>query len=240
VPNVIKGSNEEKEAINIFENQTDVIKAKKSVFTQNNVVLNINKSEEDLLAEMHSKHRYNIRYAEKKGVKVYRGKTNEDFEIFYKLLEETGKRQNFLNHPKDYYKKILELMQPKGIAHLLIAKYNEEALASWFVFTYKNVLYYPYGGSTNKHRNIQASNLLGWEAIKLGKKNGCTLFDMWGACKDLNDTNDPEWGFTNFKMKFGGEFVEYMDSYELVLNKKVYQLFELAYPKVIKLLKKLR
>lgn len=240
VPHVIRGSKEEKEALDIFDSQRNIVKAKKSIFTQNNVVMDISKDETELLANMHQKHRYNIKYALKNGVEVYEDTSENGFEIFYKLIEETGRRQKFLNHPKSYYKEILGLMGSKGIAHLLIAKHQNEPLAAWMLFTYNNVLYYPYGGSTNKNRNLQASNLIGWEAIKLGKANGCNIFDMWGACKDINDTTDPEWGFTNFKLKFGGAYVKYMDSYDLVLNKPIYQAFEVAYPKIIKLLKKLR
>jgi len=52
------------------------------------------------------------------------------------------------------------------------------------------------------------------------------LFDMWGA---TNNEKDPWWGFTRFKLGYGGELVKYVDSYDLVLNKPVYYLFNLAY-----------
>jgi lipid II:glycine glycyltransferase (peptidoglycan interpeptide bridge formation enzyme) len=96
------------------------------------------------------------------------------------------------------------------------------------LYVYDGVLYYPYGGSSDQHRNVFASNLVAWETIQLGKRLGCTSFDMWGAAKDPTDTKDPWWGFTNFKLKFGGYLVEHLDSYDLIINPPFYYLFNLA------------
>lgn len=238
VPNVLKNSEEEEKFLmDLEKSKLNIKKSTKNTFTKNNVLLDLKPSEEDLLSNMHSKHRYNIRLAEKRGVLIRYARTEKDFNIFMELLEETAKRQNFLIHPRKYYKTLWELFAPRQMAEILIAEYAEEVLATWMLFVYENTLYYPYGGSTSKHRNVFASNLIGWEAIKYGKKRGCELFDMWGACKDLDNTKDPEWGFTNFKLKFGGKYVEYTDSYDLILNKALYYGFSISYPKAIAFLK---
>jgi lipid II:glycine glycyltransferase (peptidoglycan interpeptide bridge formation enzyme) len=177
---------------------------------------------------MHSKHRYNLGLAQRKGVSVKRAETLEDFEVFYKLLADTAVRQKYYIHPKSYYQKIWEILHPAGICHILTASYENEALASWMLFTYDGVLYYPYGGSSEKNKNVFASTLVAWEAIKLGKEKGCEVFDMWGAAEDPENTKDPWYGFTNFKLKFGGEFVEYINSYDFVVNKILYNFFNLA------------
>jgi len=96
------------------------------------------------------------------------------------------------------------------------------------LFSHNGVFYYPYGGSSDRLQNLFPSNLLGWEAIKLGKELGCHTFDMWGAANDPNDQSDPWWGFTNFKLKFGGQLVSFMDSYDFVVNDKIYKMFNLA------------
>ncbi len=238
-PYVIKDAEEEKVCVKLIESkQPKLIKSPKNTFTKNNIILDLKPTEEELLTNMHQKHRYNIRYAEKHGVKIRYAQTKKDYEIFFKLLQETAQRQHFLIHPHKYYKTIWELFAPRQMCEILIAELDGEPLASWMLFVYDNVLYYPYGASTEKHKNLFASNLLGWEAIKYGKKRGCEVFDMWGACKDLNNESDPEWGFTNFKLKFGGKYITYMDSYDYVLNPTIYKLFTFAYPKVIKILKK--
>jgi lipid II:glycine glycyltransferase (peptidoglycan interpeptide bridge formation enzyme) len=237
VPYVLAGSNEESSAIKFFEDKEGVERSAKSTFTQHNIILDISKSEDELMAGMHKKHRYNTRYAQKKGVTVRKAETDADFDIFLELQRETASNQKFLVHPDDYYRKIWEVFGAKSMVHLLIAEHEGDALAAWLFFVYERVLYYPYGGSSTKKRNLFASNLISWEGIKLGKSLGCDLFDMWGACADPNDESDPDWGFTNFKIRFGGEHVKYMDSYELVLNETLNTLFNFAYPKVLKLLK---
>ena len=232
-----KGSEEAKKITQLFDNHPKVSLAKKNTFTKNNVLLDITPTTIALLQNMHKKHRYNIRYAQRKGVTVRQGTTKKDFELFYKLHRDTAIRQNFLVHPKSYYKKVFDTLVKYNMVFLMIAEYKNELLSSWMLFKSGDTLYYPYGGSSNTHKNLQASTLLGWESIKHGKNLGCTTFDMWGACKDINDKNDPEWGFTNFKLRYGGEYIEYMNSYDLILNKSIYEFFSFTYPKALKILR---
>lgn len=240
VPNMLKGSTEEKKfKAQLLENPRIKV-SPKNTFTRNNVLLDLKPSEEELLANMHKKHRYNIRLAEKKGVTTRFARTEKDFNIFMDLMKQTSERQGFLIHPTKYYKTIWELFAPRQLAEIIIAEYKGKPLAAWMLFVNEKTLYYPYGGSSNEHRNLFASNVVGWEAIKYGKKRECEIFDMWGACKDINDEKDPEWGFTNFKLKFGGEYVEYTESHDLILNKPLYYIFNFAYPKAIKILKTLK
>lgn len=238
VPNVIKDSPEAKNAETVFQDRC--IKSPKETFATSTVILDLDKTEEELLKNLHSKHRYNMKLAQKNGVIIEQAKSRADFETFFDLLYATSLRQKYYIHPKHYYQKIWEILAPKGMCHILSAKYQGQALASWMLFSHSNVLYYPYGGSSDKLQNLFPSNLLGWEAIKFGKELGCTSFDMWGACKDLNDQTDPWWGFTNFKLKFGGELVEFMDSYDFVINRKVYKMFNLANNLRWKILKLIR
>jgi len=225
VPNVLKGSDEEKIALALFK---DCIKSPRDQFAKFNVLLDTTQTEAELLEKMHHKHRYNLKYAEKKGVTVKEAENAKDFDTFFDLYAATAVRQKYYIHPKRYYQTIWEKLYPNGIAKILTAYYENEPLASWLFFVYDNVLYYPYGGSSEKFRNLNASTLVAWEGIKLGKKNNCKTFDMWGASKNPNDTTDPWYGFTNFKLKFGGTYVEYTDSYDFVLNKVAYDLFNTA------------
>jgi len=64
--------------------------------------------------------------------------------------------------------------------------------------------------------------------LLLGKRLGCTSFDMWGASVDLNDASDEYYGFSIFKSKFGARHVVYIDSYDMVINENLYKFFNLA------------
>ncbi len=226
VPNVIKGSDEFVKAEEIFKQHC--VRSPRDTFAKANVLLDLAKSEDELLADMHKKHRYNIGLAQRNGVAVKEAADQADFDVFYDLLKSAADRQKYYVRPKSYYQIIWNELSPKKMAHILTTEHNGNPLSSWMLFRHENTLYYPYGGSSERHKNLFASNLIGWEAIKLGKRLGCSVFDMWGAATDPNDKKDPYHGFTNFKLKFGGKHVVYIDSYDLVVNKQIYDLFNAA------------
>jgi len=202
--------------------------------------MDLTENSEEILKNMHKKHRYNIRYAAKKGIVVREGKSEQDFETFYEILRECAERQKYFIHSKSYYKNIWEMFGKENKAHILIAEHEGEPLSSWFLFNHDGIIYYPYGGSLTKKTNLQHSSAIGWASIELGKKLGCEMFDMWGALEDLTKTSDPWFGFTQFKMRFGGQHVTYIDSYDLVIDKPMYKLFNSANSlrwKILKLLK---
>ncbi len=199
------------------------------LFTKFTFQLDLTKSEEELLKNMHSKTRYNIRIAEKHGVKIVEDNSEKAFKEYLRLTEETTRRQGFYAHTQSYHRlmwKNLSLgknTKDKLSAHLFLAKYKTEVLAAWMLFMFKDTLYYPYGASSIKHREAMASNLMMWEAIKFGKKMGLKKFDMWGALGQEPDKSDPWYGFHRFKQGYGPELVEFVGSYDLIINPLLYQ-----------------
>ena len=191
-------------------------------------ILDLTKTEDELIKSFHSKTRYNIRLAEKKGVIVKEMSNDEGFKIFSKLYFETCKRQKYFGHTPKYHKIIWDSLK-KDIAHILIAFYNDAPLAAYELFYFNNTLYYPYGGTSLEYRNLMASNLLMWEAIKLGKKLGAEKFDMWGALGPNYDPTDPWSGFARFKEGYGTKFTEFIGSYDLVINPMLYKIYNIFY-----------
>jgi len=174
---------------------------------------------------MHKKHRYNIKLAQRRGVVVRESIKDEDFNLFFDLYSETGQRQRFFSRSRSYMEKVWKTFREADSSFLLIAEYEGKPLSAWMLLVYDGVLYYPYGGSTDKDRDVQSSCLIGWEAIKFGKKMGCETFDMWGAAEDMSNKSDPYYGFSLFKEKFGARHVTYIDSYDFVINEPVYKMF---------------
>ncbi|MDP2874093.1 MAG: peptidoglycan bridge formation glycyltransferase FemA/FemB family protein [bacterium] len=197
----------------------------KSTFAQETIFINLTVSEEELLTKMEQKTRYNVRLAEKRGVRVEEANDAATFSTFLTLQKETAARQHFYLHPDRYYQTLWELTQPEGVAHLLVAKVNQKICAAWMVFAYAKVLSYLYGGSSDQYQNLMPNNLLVWEAMKLGKRLGCELFDLGGI---NTDPHHPWAGLTRFKLGFGGQVVKFPDSYDLVLNPLKYRLFRAA------------
>lgn len=201
------------------------------LFTEYTFILDLTRSEEELLKNMHQKTRYNIRIAEKRGVKVVEDNSDKAFEEYLRLTRETTTRQNFYAHGEKYHRLMWETLRTQNnndlTAHLLKATYNGKTLVTWILFVLGDTLYYPYGASSNENREVMASNLLMWEAIKFGKRLGLKKFDMWGALGPNPDTKDPWYGFHHFKEGYGPKLTEFVGSYDFVINRKMYFVYKL-------------
>ena len=205
-----------------------LVESKKSLFTKYNFLIDLTQSEEQLLASMHPKTRYNIKLAQKKGVKVYDSTADSDFKTYLKLYFETTKRQKYFGHSPEYHQKVWETLKPAKMARVLIAQYQKKPLVAWMLLNFGDALYYPYGGSSLEHKEVMASNLVAWEAIRLGKRLNFKTFDMWGALPPDADKTNPWYGFHRFKEGYGGNHIEYIGTYDLVLRPRLYTALNLA------------
>jgi lipid II:glycine glycyltransferase (peptidoglycan interpeptide bridge formation enzyme) len=210
-------------------------KAAHPLFTKYTFILDLNKSEEDLLKDLHPKTRYNIKVAQKHNVNVTEKNTEDAFKAYLDITDETTKRQKFYAHTNHYHSLQWQVLPHESkspynelSSHLLVATYNMKILVAWILFVFKDSLYYPYGASSNEHRETMASTLMMWEAIKFGKRLGLKRFDMWGALGPDPDQLDPWYGFHRFKQGFRPEHVEFMGSYDLVLNKPLYIFYKIS------------
>jgi lipid II:glycine glycyltransferase (peptidoglycan interpeptide bridge formation enzyme) len=197
-------------------------------FTKYSFVIDLTKSEEDLLKNMKPKTRYNIKVAQKHGVKVAIDNSPEAFWQFSKLYFETAARQKYYGRTPEYYQIMKNILVPAGIEHLFLASFNNETLIADIFFAFNNVLYYPYGSSSTLHRETMPAYAVFWEAIKFAKKKGFKSFDMWGSLGPNADENDPWFGFHRLKEGFGGTLVEYIGTYDLIINPLLYKLFNAA------------
>lgn len=198
------------------------------MFTPYSFVIDLSPDEDKLMEQMKSKTRYNVRLAQKHGVKVVEDSTDKGFKDYLHLLGLTTKRQGFYAHTKDYHQSMWEIMNQAGMARILKAEYQGEVLAAWILFVHKFVLYYPYGASSREHRDKMASNLLMWEAMRLGKQLNCRAFDLWGSLGPDPDPKDEWYGFHKFKEGYGGELAEFVGSYDLIIEPHLYRLFRIA------------
>lgn len=190
--------------------------------------LDLTKSEAELLAGMKAKTRYNIRLAQRHGVKVVQDKSAKALAVYLQLMWETTQRQGFLAHTKQYHRLLWETFKDTDIYHLFLAKYQDKILAAAVFFVYDRVLYYPYGASSNEYRQVMAPYAIFWEAIKFGKQRGCKIFDMWGCLGPNANPTNPWFGFHRFKAGFGGQLVESIGAYDLVIRPNLYCAYLVA------------
>ena len=190
--------------------------------------------EESLMAHFHSKTRYNIRLAERKGVQVKLcGK--EAVGEFSSMMLETGVRDGFVVRSKEYFENMLDNL---GSSCRLYMAYSEEGIpiAGTLAILYGDKVWYLYGASSNEHRNLMPNYLLQWNMIKWALENGCKIYDFRGVSGDLSEDN-PLYGLYRFKKGFNGDFVEFIGEFDFVFKKFInftIEKTELVYRKLRK------
>ncbi|MCW5852739.1 MAG: peptidoglycan bridge formation glycyltransferase FemA/FemB family protein [Anaerolineae bacterium] len=154
------------------------------------IVLDLTQTEEQLLATMKQKWRYNIRLAAKKGV-VVREATEADLPAWYALMEVTGVRDGFGIHAADYYTDAFRLFCDGQRGVLLIAEFAGEMLGGVMIFAFGPEAIYMYGASGNAYRNLMPNHALQWAAIRWAKARGCARYDFWGIPPEATEDEGP-------------------------------------------------
>lgn len=189
------------------------------------IIVDISVDDEQILARMKSKTRYNIRLANRKGVQVRQGGL-KDIDIFYALMQDTGARDKFGIHSKRYYQRFMELFLPAGQAGMTIAMVEGEPTAALLLLALGTKAWYIAGASSNKHRKLMPTYAAQWAAIRWAKARGCNDYDLWGVPDADEETledqfaerSDGLWGVYRFKRGFGGELVRYTGLWEKALH----------------------
>ena len=207
-----------------------MVSLKKTVSVQpaDTLLLDLTKSEDDLLEAMHQKTRYNIRLAERKGVRV---EIEKDVLIddVWRLFSETSSRGEFRLHKKEYYEKMLSLLS-SGDCHVFLASayYEDHLVAANIMIDFNGTRTYLHGASGNRHRNVMAPFLLHWELIRDAKEKGLGMYDWWGVAPEGAADNHPWSGISRFKRGFGGEEVSYAGTFDYILRPFRYRLYSIA------------
>ncbi len=211
------------------------------------LILNLERTEDELLSGMHQKTRYNIHLAEKKNLKI---SDEKNLEVFWSLMNQTGARDKFKLHDKSHYQHVLN----SPLIFQLTAYFNDAPVAVAVFAKFGNTFTYLYGASDYMHRDLMAPYLLQWEGIKIGKSSGCRWYDFFGVAPRCHseqseeslplDKRDPSAqpqddkydydqthqyaGVTRFKLGFGGVSHEAPGTFDLVINKNKYSLYSLV------------
>ena len=193
------------------------------------VVIDITKSKEEILSQMKSKTRYNIKLSEKKGVSVKKCGI-ELLDEWYNIYRETALRDKIALHSFNYYKRLFELAQKKEFKvdiRLYMAEADGKNIAGIVTCFYNKKATYLYGASANIDREKMPAYALQWKAICDAIDEGCVTYDMFGIPPD-DDPSHPMHGLYKFKTGFGGEIIHRSGCYDFPLNKLKYKLFRSA------------
>ena len=203
--------------------------SQQTVQPRRTILLDLTADEEDILAGMKSKTRYNVRLAQRKGIQVHQG-DQSDIPLFHQMMITTGKRDGFEVHSEAYYHSVWRQFSTRGRSLLLLASYEGEILGGLFAAAFGNTAIYVYGASSDRHRNRMPNHRLQWEAIRWARVLGCRYYDLWGI-PDI-DPNSPTatlTGVHRFKSGFGGRIARYVGAYDWVYSRPLYRLWTYAW-----------
>jgi lipid II:glycine glycyltransferase (peptidoglycan interpeptide bridge formation enzyme) len=207
---------------------------------RNTVLIDLDRAEDELLARMKQKTRYNVRLAQKKGVTVRRG-TLEDSGLLYRMYAETSVRDGFLIRGEDYYRTVWQTFSQSSFENHqstvpftepLIAEVEGQPVAALSMFYFAGQAYYLYGMSRQAHRERMPNYLLQWEAIRRARELGCRVYNLWGA-PDEFDESDRLWGVYRFKEGLGGYVSRTLGAWDYASSPLLYKLYTRTLPRIL-------
>jgi lipid II:glycine glycyltransferase (peptidoglycan interpeptide bridge formation enzyme) len=190
------------------------------------VIINLSRSKDEILSGMKPKTRYNIRLAQKKGVKVHHA-SPLDLPAFYDLYRQTSERNRFqLCEYRHFSALFSALSSDQGSCEIvfLFATHHGDLLAGAIIVLSGKTATYLFGASSNEKRNLMGPHVLHWAAMGIARNKGCLRYDM-GAVSPGKDPDHPYFGLYRFKTGFGGKIVHQSGSWDYPLDVDRYELF---------------
>jgi lipid II:glycine glycyltransferase (peptidoglycan interpeptide bridge formation enzyme) len=206
------------------------------------VIVDLSGEEDEILAAMKSKTRYNVRLSAKRGVRIVDAtpappahaapgpSANTDgLERWYELYRETAERDRIAIHSWEYYRALFETAAAfeEVDLSLLLAEHEGDLLGGIIVLRYGETATYLYGASSNAKRNLMAPYGLQWEAMRRARRAGAGYYDLFGI-PPADDPGHPMHGLYRFKTGFGGRIVHRQGAWDYPLSKPAYGLYRRA------------
>lgn len=178
-------------------------------------ILDITRSEDELLANMRRQTRYEIRQSLKQQIRVDFATDEQAFKQFYEVQQETAQRQNFL---APSVKELLAIHDAfDDSARIYRAYVDKKPITFGLVIISGNEADYFEAASKSEARNYPTAYALQWQIIRDLKQQGIKRYNLWGIASN----NDPKHRYahvTTFKNGFGGDKVTYVPAHDLVIN----------------------
>lgn len=205
-------------------------------------VLDLNASEDELLAGMESRKVRYWRNADKRNITIRKSTNPDDITILSSLLEKLGDKDNFIPQNESHLKNQLK----SGFATLYIADITEPVLAdadnnneaegptktitkpiaAALIYDHGDTRFYAHAAADNNYRKLVPGTIVLIQMILDAKKDGKKHYDFWGMTTS-EDPHHPWYGFTQYKKSFGGYQVDYAGTWDLPLSATKYRLYGL-------------
>ncbi|MFI5755011.1 lipid II:glycine glycyltransferase FemX [Streptomyces sp. NPDC051569] len=184
------------------------------------------RSLEEIQQGFNQQWRRNIKKAEKAGVKVVRGEY-EDLPAFYELYLETAQRDRFIPRPLAYFQRMWTALaaEDPDRMRLYLAHHDGEVLSAATMLTVGEHIWYSYGASTSRKREVQPNNAVQWRMMSDAHELGASVYDLRGITDTLSESNHLL-GLLRFKAGTGGQAAEYLGEWDFPLNKLLHKAFD--------------
>ncbi|WP_042371410.1 lipid II:glycine glycyltransferase FemX [Streptacidiphilus neutrinimicus] len=185
------------------------------------------RSLEEVSQNLNQQWRRNIKKAEKAGVKVVQGGV-EDLPAFYDLYTETARRDRFIPRPLAYFERMWTVLRAEDPdrMRLYLAHHDGEVLAAATMLTVGDHVWYSYGASTSRKREVQPNNAIQWRMMSDAHALGARVYDLRGITDTLAEDNHLL-GLLRFKAGTGGQAIEYLGEWDYPLNKVLHRALNL-------------
>ena len=187
---------------------------------EHTVMIDLNLSEEELLAGMRRQTRYEVRRADKLGMTVEKSDSEEIFREFHQVQVETARRQGFVPPSLEVLLAEREAFQENITMYVVRTDAGEPVAYGLVIKDGMEGDYYE-AASTALNRKLPGAYALLWQAMRDLKAEGYKRFNLWGIAP-AGQPGHRYAGVTTFKTGFGGEVVEYVPAHDLVISRVGY------------------
>ena len=186
-------------------------------------VLDLHKTEEEILSGASQGFRRKLRKALKNDIEVTAETGDEAIAEFCRLEKLHAERQKYVAFSSSFLKKQYEAFRKNNEVIIYTAKKDGETLAQNFMIFYGPEASYHYGVSSELGTKYSAAPLLHMEAMKEARRRGCIRYNLWGIVEP-DEKLHRFYGVSEFKRSFGCKELRYTPAHDMILKPLKYQL----------------
>lgn len=210
-----------------FDKPDGWVRSTNKVLPAETILLDLKKSESELLGDMAKKTRQYIRKSAA-DVKIKQVKSREDIEACLEIYKQTAQRAGFNLHNNQYYLDVF--LQMQDFSPIFVAYEGHDPVAFLWLAISETTAYELYGGVTDRGQELRANYALKWHAIRKVKEWRLTRYDFGGLVAG---------GVSNFKQHWSEDVTVFAGTFDKPLS-PLYNLWSHGLPFAKRTLQKIR
>jgi lipid II:glycine glycyltransferase (peptidoglycan interpeptide bridge formation enzyme) len=190
------------------------VRAPLDVYPESTLLVDVDRRDAELLAQMRPKGRYNVRLAARRGVRVERLPAEAGLRRFHALFEASALRNDFFSEPFGFFINLARSL-PERMLRCYVSAHEDDDLAAALVIHFGARATYLYGGSSDRKRSLMGPYAMHFEAMRDARDSGLRVYDFYGF-EPYGLVDHQYAGFSRFKRQFGGRPVRYLGAQDHV------------------------